>query len=609
MSVSQNIPVQFNPFSLDDLYQVSSRNLPGRLTLHAIKKALGLDYLAIKYDTLPTVTSPHDFVQQSFATLGLSYEILSGSIHNIPQMGPTIVVANHPFGAIEGMLMVELLLQRRNDVRIIANSFLKRVPELSELFIGVNPYGTKNSTKENFSAMRDGLRWLQQGGVLVMFPAGDVSSIQFKDMAINDGTWDSSVARLAMRTEATIVPMHFEGYNSMTFYLASLLHPILKTALLARQLINKRGKIIGLHIGKSIGFERIRKLKSDTERAAYMRLRSYLLARKTNSRVSKNPALATSTHAQQVIIQPIAKHNLKQEINHLPTRQLLLESGNLQVFHASANQIPLLLQEIGRLREVSFRAVGEGTGKEMDIDLYDSFYQHLFIWDKEATGIVGGYRLGMTDEIMHKYGRSGLYSYSLFKYKRGFLHNIYPAIELGRSFIRPEYQRSFAPLMMLWKGIGRYVAKHPQYAILFGPVSISNDYSPTSQQLLIDYLTSNVFENRLKKQVKPRNPYQKHSAKLKVTTINQTKTIEEISDLISDIESDAKGMPVLIRQYLKLGGRMLGFNVDQDFSSVVDGLIRVDLRQTDHRILSKYMGEQEATAFLEYHTAATRKTG
>ena len=610
MSASLEIPPKTNPFIFNKVYGISNSSLPGRLTLKACHKALGLNYLADEYSKLPSGYSPAEFVKQSFKTLDLNYKILTGSLQNIPETGATFVIANHPFGGIEGMLMVDLLLQRRKDIRIITNKFLKMIPELSELFIGVNPYGDKEATSENISAMREGIRWLQQGGLLVMFPAGDVSTIQFKDMAINDGTWNNSVARIATKTKACVVPLHFEGYNSMAFYLASMVHPALKTAMLARQLINKRGKTINLHIGKAVSHSRLMKLNNNVERVAYLRLRSYFLAEKqkkmNTSKFQSNPACFNSV---EPIIKSINKPHLQHDIEQLPANQLLIESGSLQVFHATSNQIPHIIREIGRLREVSFRQAGEGTGKKIDLDIYDSFYHHLFLWNSEEQEVVGSYRLGLTDEILYKYGRKGLYSYSLFKYKRRFLQSIYPAIELGRSFIRPEYQRNFAPLMLLWKGIGAYIYKHPQYAILFGPVSISNDYSTISQKMIIDYLQNNSTQQQLAKLVRPRNPCYKKSGIPGYIKPNRSQTIDKVSEVISDIEVDSKGMPILIRQYLKLGAKMLGFNLDKSFNNAIDGLIRVDLRETDPKILGKYMGSNEAEAFLEWHRLNHLKTG
>jgi putative hemolysin len=264
--------------------------------------------------------------------------------------------------------------------------------------------------------------------------------------------------------------------------------------------------------------------------------------------------------------------------------------------------MPWCLQEIGRLRELSFRAAGEGTGRSSDVDLFDAYYLHLFLWDSRASAIVGAYRMGLVDEILQRYGRRGLYTYSLFKYGPRLLERLNPGIELGRSFVRAEYQRSFSALLLLWRGIGRFVLRSPQYAILFGPVSISNSYAPLSRQLMVEYLTTNNAEAELARHVRPKRPFRGPRSRLwDEAEFASVKDIEELSRLIARIEVDNKGVPILLRQYLKLGGRLLGFNADDRFSDALDGLIMVDLRASDPRVLSRYMGEEGAAAFLVRH--------
>ncbi|MDR9436695.1 MAG: GNAT family N-acyltransferase [Thiohalophilus sp.] len=607
MAVSTVTSKSRNPFALDELFCKTSHHRPVRLLQNAIESLFGLRELARRYADLEPTADAQAFVQQAFDTLDIDYVVESGRLENIPQTGPTIVVANHPFGALEGMLLVDLLSQRRPDIKIMANGLLNRIPELAPVFLGVNPYGHKAATRQNITAMREASRWLKQGGLLVMFPAGDVASRRWGNLSISEGPWDPSVARLARLCDASVVPIQFAGHNSALFCLAGLMPPIFKTVLLPRELLNKSHSTVSLRIGKPfdkkrlVGFERIPDL------AEYLRMRTCLLSQSegginSERSVSGEEALAS-------ILPPINAVQLEEELAALPAEQRLDTSGELQVWYARAGQIPLLLQEIGRQREISFRAVGEGTGKSTDIDLYDHFYLHLFVWNARQKQVVGGYRLGLADEILRRYGRRGLYSHSLFRYSRNFLQQINPAIELGRSFVRPEYQRNFSPLMLLWKGIGHYVAQNPQYANLFGPVSISNDYSGMSQRLLIRFLKQNLYDGALGRHVKPRYPYRTPWKDGWNTMLHKDISLDELSTLIAELEEDDKGVPVLIRQYLKLGGRLLGFNVDPEFQHCVDGLIRVDLRQADPRLLKKYLGAEGAAAFLAYHDADKLQAG
>ena len=302
------------------------------------------------------------------------------------------------------------------------------------------------------------------------------------------------------------------------------------------------------------------------------------------------------------IVPAIPKSLLKAEVEALPSDQLLAASGNFTVHSARAGQMPWCLQEIGRLRELTFRAAGEGTGKASDIDLFDTYYLHLFVWDAKAEAIVGAYRMGLADEILARYGKRGLYTQSLFKYGPRVLRTLNPAIELGRSFVRTEYQRNFAPLLLLWRGIGRFVARSPRYAVLFGPVSISNSYEPLSRQLIVDYLKANSIEAGLARHVKPRRPFRARGP-ADGAELSGLADIEELSRAVERIEPDHKGVPILLKHYLKLGGRVLGFNTDDQFGDALDGLILVDLRTSDPRVLARYMGEEGAAEFLAYHRA------
>jgi len=318
-------------------------------------------------------------------------------------------------------------------------------------------------------------------------------------------------------------------------------------------------------------------------------------------RASRGPAAGAAA-----VIDEVPGPALKSEIDALPSDQRLVDRGRFQVYCARAGQIPRTLQEIGRLRELTFRAVGEGTGRCFDLDPFDAFYLHLFVWDTHAAAIAGAYRLGLVDEILARHGKGGLYTHSLFKYRTRLLDALNPAIEVGRSFVRAEYQRSFAPLLLLWSGIGRFVERSPQYAVLFGAVSISGRYAPASRRLIVEYLSAYRADTRLTSQVRPRRPFRDG---IRTSTpdggIPAPRSLEELSQQIAQIEPDRKGVPVLLRQYLQLGGRLLGFNLDRDFADTLDGLIMVDVRQVDGAVLERYMGERGAAAFRAYHARDT----
>lgn len=294
---------------------------------------------------------------------------------------------------------------------------------------------------------------------------------------------------------------------------------------------------------------------------------------------------------------------LVSEIDKLPRAQTLLHLDEFTVFQARSWQIPHVMDEIGRLREIAFRACGEGTGKACDLDQYDAYYDHIFVWHQKRRELVGAYRIGRVDEIINVFSKKGLYTHTLFKFKKPFFKMLGPALELGRAFVRPEYQRTPSALFLLWKGIGQYIVRRPQYKILFGPVSISNAYTALSRQLMVDFLTAQAFEPRLAQFVKPRQAFHQKVTKswnAKITT-RMFETLEDLSAFIAEIEPDDKGIPTLLKHYLKLGGSLLGFNVDAAFCHSLDGLILVDLTKTDCRMLARYMGEGWTTLFVGFH--------
>jgi len=556
---------------------------------------LGLNQLDNYYRQRQSDMSSRDFLRYTLNRLGVDYYITSGSCDEIPQQGATIVVANHPFGAIEGVVLAELLLQHRQDVKVLANEYLHRIDELAELFIGVDVFETASSAQSNIHGIKQALRHLNNGGLLLVFPAGEVSSIQIKQRQITDKKWNRIIAMMARKTKASTTPIYIEGNNSKLFHLAGLLNPRLRTLMLVREMLNKRQQKIKLHIGQNIPYTELKALSSDEAITHYLRMNTYLLAGQIKNKIGieKN-----NLQSMQTIAPPVDKQKLQQDINKLTIDCLLVEKNNLLVYCASAEKLPNVLQEIGRLREITFRQVAEGTGLASDTDEYDKDYLHMFIWNKTEQEIAGAYRLGLVDQLIKKQGIKTLYSRSLFHYDERFIKNMGRCIEMGRSFIRIEYQRSLNTLLLLWKGIAGFASRHPQYTTLFGPVSISSDYSELSRSLMAGFLQLHHYDHKRAEMVKAKNPHRKTPGTF--WSKNMLKNINDnqlISRLIYRMEGD-KGLPVLLRQYLGLNGKLVCFNVDKDFNNSLDGMIIVDLLDVPERVLGKYMGKEEAKSFL-----------
>jgi putative hemolysin len=504
---------------------------------------------------------------------------------------------------VEGILLGHILCGIRDDVKILANYLLQRLVGIGETVIPVDPFGGSVAHGANLAGLKAALGWLKQGKVLAVFPAGEVASFQWRHGRIEDPPWSRHIATLARKSGAAVLPVYFPGKNGSLFQLTGLLHPRLRTALLPRELVNKRGRTCRVFIGKAVPWRKLCQFDSDAARVDYLRAATVFLRNRQHARfrvVFPVTIPARKATAPEPVIPPVETGHLLRDLQRLDHRHRLVRQGDMAVYIAEASEVPNILKEIGRLREITFRDVGEGTGRSVDLDRFDQNYRHLFLWNHAADELVGAYRLGLTDRILAEHGMSGLYTSQLFRFKSGLFQRLQVSIEFGRSFIRPEYQKKFNSLMLLWKGIGQFIGRNPEYRILFGPVSISKDYHTVSKNLMVRFLKANKYDVQLSRYVTPRKPFR--SGRIQGISGHLLRTsfqdIDDISLLISGIEGDGKGIPILLRQYLKLNGTLLCFNVDRNFSDVVDGLLLVDLACTEPRLLKKFMGDDNYRSFV-----------
>jgi putative hemolysin len=531
----------------------------------------------------------------------IEVRITEQDMARIPLTGPALVVANHPFGILDGAVLGAILPRLRKDVKLLTNYLVSAVEELSDLCIYLDPFERAAAHRVNVAGLRQAVSHLRNGGLLIMFPAGEVSHWQFRHGEVTDPEWSPAVARLVRMSRAPVVPMLFAGRNSLPYQVLGVVHPKLRTLQLPRELLNKAGKEIELRVGTPVSAEKICRIRNDQQATNYLRWRTYLLRRRQPAPSVVPPA---ARHRED-LLPPLDQEAVAAEIEALGAENELDESRDFRVFVAGAAQIPRALIEIGRQRELTFREVGEGTGKELDLDSFDAHYKHLILWHRKDSQIAGGYRFASTVEVLPTRGMQGLYTTTLFWIDPKFFERTGPALEVGRSFIRREYQKQYASLHMLWKGLACYVCRQPETPVLFGPVSISGTYHRTSRQLLVEFFRSQRG-NPLSEWIRPKRPFRSRPlSDWEMRTVRYLLDIEEMSSSIAEIEGDGKGVPVLMRQYLKLGGELLAFNVDKNFSNVLDGLILVDLRKTDPTRLETFMGKEGLARFLERHATAS----
>lgn len=549
------------------------------------------------------------FFMKALKIMGVQFEIDAVSFERIPKEGPLIVIANHPYGGMDGVVLGAILQGARADSKLMGNYLLGKMEGIRGSIIEVDPFEGAQSKRSNLNGIRDAIRWLKGGGCLGAFPAGEVSSYNSRTRSVVDRPWSAHIVNLAQRSKAQVLPVYFEGRNSLLFQVMGLIHPRLRTLLLAREFCRMRHTEVKLRVGKIITPDRLGRFESNNAATEYLRLKTHALRTSSAERTLKYrlrfPFRSTSNaKTLKPLAQRQPKHHLRVEVDGLPSAHLLVEHGDFSVYFAKSHEIPTLLQEIGRLREETFREVNEGTGQARDLDGFDEYYLHLFMWDHSADEIVGAYRIGLVDQIVEKYGMPGLYTNTLFRYHPGFIEKLGPAMELGRSFVCLKYQRKHASLSLIWRGIGEFAARHPKYKTLFGPVSITDAYHSISKNLMVHFLREHSFDDEMSRLVRARKP-PKAPEKLRGISLKNIgesiNSVDSVSAIVSGFEDDAKGMPILLRHYLKLNGVLLSFNVDPAFSDVIDGLIMVDLCKTDPKILQRYFGKETYARIMEHH--------
>ena len=570
-----------------------SNRLPASLA-SAVNHLLQIDQLEALYTR---ARAEGGFVRRLLDDLDVRVNVTAADFEKIPRSGAVVALSNHPFGILDGVMLADLLTRARPDVRILTNQMLGELPELASICIFIDPFERPESRVSNGRALKQAIHHLRAGGLLLVFPAGEVSHFDLKKRAICDPAWNRTAARLIRIASAKSLPILIRGANGIPFQVLGMVHPRLRTAALPAEMLNKRGKSVEIRIGSTIDPTRLDAIPDDAEATQYLRLRVELLARRSS--INAEQANSGSTP----VADPISPESLANEIASLPSSCLLEEARDFAVYLVGAPSIPLVLREIGRLREATFRAAGEGTGEPVDLDRYDPHYQHLFLWNREKREIVGAYRLGDVPALVARFGLRGLYTESLFRFNQRFVRQLGPAIELGRSFIRLEYQRQFAPLLLLWKGIGTWVAQHPEYAMLIGAVSVSNQYSPASRELIARYFETQSATEQWRGAVRARRPLRGNLVhKWEMSALcSLLPDMEDLSAPIADLEPDGKGIPILVKQYVKLGGKLLAFSVDPQFGNTLDGFVMVDLTRTSPEILARYMGKERAQSFLDWH--------
>lgn len=556
-------------------------------------KATHLERFTIAADALMSISGIHklnqlytnalqedqrSFVESIFHQLSISIVFDEKELSRIPTKGAFITVSNHPFGALDGLLLLYLVTKVRSDFKVMANFLLKEVEPIAESFISVNPFENKKELSSSLKGIKQSIAQLKAGHGMGIFPAGEVSSFKTTQLQITDKQWNPSVIKLIHKSKVPIIPIHFKGTNSLFFQLLGFIHPSLRTIALPSEMLKKKESSIRVRIGKKVKVKDQQEWNDIGQFGRFLRAKTYALESSIKVKPFFKQTFKT-TASPSDIAAPVEQTLLEQEIRsvqHLKLKQ----QANFELYLASAEEIPHLLNEIGRLREITFRAVGEGSNKARDLDEYDLYYHHLFLWDKEEQRIAGAYRLGKGKAIFSAYGKKGFYLHSLFKLKKDFVPILQKSIEMGRSFIVKDYQQKRLPLFILWQGIVDFLLENKEYQYLMGPVSISNSYSKLSKMLMVQFIKTCYFNKALSDLVEPRNKFKVKFKKVEGNTLleNVKDDVKKVDQLISDIEPNHAPVPVLIKKYLRQNAKIIGFNLDPKFNNALDGFMILDLK-------------------------------
>ncbi|MEA9391947.1 GNAT family N-acyltransferase [Acerihabitans sp. TG2] len=529
-----------------------------------------------------------DMVERVLDHFNLQCELTERDLEQIPSYGPVVVIANHPIGTLDGLALLHAVSLVRSDVKVMANRLLSNVASLSSLMIPVDNMGNR-TRRSQITTMQD---HLENQGVLIVFPAGEVSRLSTK--GIRDGHWHTGFIRMAAKFRAPILPVHISGNNSMLFYLCSMLYRPLSSLLLVREMFHQRGNRLKLHIGARIpyanwhdGHTSVNELAERFRRHVYrigLQKKGLFQTESSIARAEDRAVLKRALSASEILGQT-------------PDGKIIY------LYQRHGEDYVPILRELGRLREIAFRAVGEGSGRRRDLDSFDDDYYHLVLWDPNELQIIGAYRFIPTAARIKQKGMEGIYSHSLFHYGHDMDDILNEGIELGRSFIQPAYWGKRG-LDYLWLGIGAYLAKYPQYRYLFGPVSISGGLPLAVRDLLVAFYR--LYFAPSSPLATSRRPYPASLPDVlaQFTGNNYAEDLLKLKRLLSNL---GFSIPPLYKQYSELcengGVQFIDFGSDPEFNNCIDGLVLVDLNQLKPARYQRYIGVHKNTQCAAGETA------
>ena len=540
-----------------------------------------------------------DFLNSILDEFQIKFEIPEEDLKRLPKSGAYITISNHPLGGIDGILLLKLMLEQRNDFKIIANFLLHRIEPLKPYIMPVNPFEDRKDVKSSITGFKNSILHLRDGKPLGIFPAGEVSTYRDGKLVV-DKPWEEAAMKLVKKAEVPVVPIYFHAKNSKLFYKLSKISDTFRTAKLPSEVLTQKRRIIKVRIGKAISVKDQQEHEELNDFSEFIRKKTYMLS---NTFEDKSKILENISSTLKVpkppkkIVTPVKAEVMIKEIEELKEGDYrLLKSKNYEVYLAPAIKLPNILREIGRLREITFREVGEGTNEAIDLDKFDTYYHHMFLWDTEKKVVAGAYRMGLGSKIFEKYGIDGFYLQDLFRFEPELYKMMSQSIEMGRAFIIAAYQQKPMPLFLLWKGIVHTTLRFPEHKFLIGGVSISNQFSNFSKSLMIEFMKSHYYDPYIAQYVHPKKEF-----KVKLKDADKdfvfdatAADLQKFDKFIDELEPGSLRMPVLLKKYIKQNARLIGFNVDPLFNNAVDGLMYIKIADLPESTVRPVMEEFQA---------------
>lgn len=539
-----------------------------------------------------------EFVQDMLRRYNIKCDINENDYSCVPKEGGFVVVSNHPFGAIEGLILYDAITNVRPDFKVMANFILSKIPNLKDVFFSVNPFENNKSWSSSANGIKASINQLAEGHGLGVFPAGEVSRYHGNRFP-EDIKWSASIAKMIKNMNVPVIPVYFDGNNSHKFYVFAKINSFLATLRLPKEMLNKRNKKIVMKIGKPILPSEMTLYEKPEDLAAYLRSRSYSLQANMIEESNKKRFKFSVP-----IAAPVRASLLVRELNSIRKSSLLFTTAEYECYLADYNKIPRLMHEIGRRREEAFRAIGEGTGKGVDTDEYDKYYKHLILWDTKEQAVAGGYRLGLGDKIMEKHGIKGFYINSLFNIDEPVFDKMKKTIELGRSYVSVDYQKDILPLMLLLKGLMFSVVRYPEMNYFIGPVSISSWFPKFYQSMMVYYIREKHSAPEVARYIHPTHPFTCNFNKvdIKVLMEKNMDSVDKFDRYLMKLSNSDYRMPTLFKKYLKINAKFLCFNVDPDFNDTLDGLLFLrfeDYPKDEILMMTKECAAEEKAALLK----------